>query len=192
MKRLILAAMALGALAAPVSAQQAHRQGWWVEAAGGYGYLRVGTQSQEVRRQNGVSGYVRAGRQIGRNVSLGLEWQGYTGDTDTITTKLGSLQMFALFNPWGHIPLFLSGGIGMVDGQVLVGIPVNTVYEAKGSGVGLNFGASYDIRIGQRWAIAPSVSTHISALGDFIISPTRKADDVIATVYQLGVGITWR
>jgi len=192
MKRLILAALALAAVAAPASAQQAHRQGWWVEASGGYGYLRVGTQSQEVRRQNGMSAYVRAGHQLGRNVSLGLEWQGYTGDTDTLTAKLGSLQMFGLFNPWGHIPLFLSGGVGMVDGRVLVSLPGGQIYEAQGAGMGLNFGASYDIRIGQRFAITPSVSTHISALGDFIISPTQKADDVIATVYQMGVGITWR
>ena len=192
MKRLILAALVLAAIAAPASAQQAHRQGWWAEASGGYGYLRVGTQSQEVRRQNGVSAYVRAGRQLGRNVSLGLEFQGYTGDTDTITTTLGSLQMFGLLNPWGRIPLFLSGGVGMVDGRVLVGLSNGQVYEAQGTGVGLNFGASYDIRVGRHWAITPSVSTHISALGDFVISPTQKADDVIATVYQLGVGITWR
>jgi opacity protein-like surface antigen len=192
MKRLFLAALALTALAAPAAAQQAHREGWWVEASGGYGYLRVGTQSQQVRRQVGVSGYLRGGRQLGRNVSLGLELSAYTGDTDTVTTHVGGLHAIAVFNPWGNIPLFLSGGVGVSDGRVQVGLPVNQVYEAKGTGVGLDFGAAYDIRVGQRFAITPSVSAHISALGDFIFSPTQKADDVIATVYQVGVGITWR
>jgi hypothetical protein len=192
MKRPILAALALAALAAPAAAQQAHREGWWAEAAGGYGYLRVGTQSQQVRRQTGTSWYLRVGRQLGHNVSAGLEASTYTGSADTMDAHVSSLQAIAVFNPWSRIPFFLQGGFGITDGLVQVTVPPGQVYEATGTGMGLSFGASYDIHVGRRLSITPTVATHISALGDFIFSPTQKADDVIATAYLVGVGVTWR
>lgn len=194
MKRAIVVPALLAALvafAAPASAQQA-RTGWWAEGAAGYGYLRVGTADDQVRRSEGVSGLLRVGRKIGTRTSLGLEATWFQRDRDTTSIRVGALHAIALFDPWRSLPLHLQMGVGISDGRVTVAIPVTQVFEAKGTGVGLSFGVGYDIRVGRHLAITPSVATHIAALGDITFSPTAIADDVIATAYHVGVGITWR
>ena len=188
----VLAALLSSAMAGPALAQQAHRPGWWAEAAGGYGYLRVGNASNEVQRATGTSWYFRVGHQLAHNVSLGLEATTLRTSGDTANAYVNGLLGIVVFNPWSHLPLFFHGGLGLSDGKVVVSIPTNQKFQAQGTGVGLTFGAAYDIRVGRNFAISPSVQTHISALGDFHFSPTQIADDVIGTSYQVGVGITWR
>jgi hypothetical protein len=195
MSRRVAAVLTLllpGLLATRAAAQQAHRPGWWLEAAGGYGYLRVGTASNEVQRAEGTSYFVRGGRQLAHNVSLGLEYTSFRGDKNSASAYVDGIEAIAVFNPWSKVPFFFSGGVGISDGRVTVSIPTNQLFVAQGTGVGLSFSAAYDIRIGRHFAITPSVQSHIGALGDFHFSPTQIADDVIATAYQVGVGITWR
>ncbi len=191
MKRAIVVPALLAALAAPAAAQQA-RTGWWAEGAAGYGYLRVGTADDEVRRTEGFSGILRVGRKIGSRTSVGLEGTWFVRDRDTLVTQVFGVHAIAMFDPWRSLPLHLQMGVGISDGKVQVAVPVTQVYKARGTGVGLSFGAGYDIRVGRRLAITPSVATHIAALGDFTFSPTATADDVIGTAYHIGVGITWR
>ena len=146
----ILAALMLGALAAPAAAQQAHRPGWWLEAAGGYGNLRVGTASNEVQRATGSSWFLRGGRQVSHNVSLGLEFTTFRGDQGSASAYVNGTHAIVVFNPWSRVPLFLSGGVGIADGRVKVSIPTSQIYDAKGTGVGLSFSAAYDLRVGDR------------------------------------------
>ena len=187
----LLAALLLGTVATPAAAQ-AHREGWWAEASGGYGYLRVGTAADEVQRTTGASFYVRAGYQIAHNVSFGLEATRFYASVDTANVYVDGATFIVLFNPSSHLPLYLHGGVGISDGRLIVDVPVQQKFAAQGTGVGLSFGAAYDIRVGRHLAITPAVQTHIAALGDFHFTPTTVANDVIATAYQVGVGITWR
>jgi opacity protein-like surface antigen len=191
MKRVIVVPALLAALAAPAAAQQA-RTGWWGEGSFGYGYLRVGTADDEVRRTEGASTVLRVGRKIGARTSVGLEGTWFVRDRDSALTQVFGLHAIAMFDPWRSLPLHLHLGVGFADGKVQVSVPVTQVFKARGTGVGLSFGAGYDIRVGRHLAITPSVGTHIAALGDFTFSPTAIADDVIGTAYHVGIGITWR
>ena len=43
----------------------------------------------------------------------------------------------------------------------------------------------------RRIALTANLATYVTAVGDIVL-PTRRVDDVIATIYELGIGFTIR
>jgi hypothetical protein len=178
-------------LAASAAAQQPHRSGYTLEAAAGYAFHRIATSDSAVHKSTGTSEYLRLTRVLGSRVSAGLEFKAYQGSSDSVSTHVNGLEAIALFYP-GRMPLYLQMGVGLANGRVLVLDSLNRTFEGRGTGVGLSFGTGYELPMGPRWAISANASVHFAALGDIGLANGQVAEEVIATTYQLGLGITFR
>jgi hypothetical protein len=63
--------------------------------------------------------------------------------------------------------------------------------NAEGTGVGLSFGAGWDIPLSRHFALTLNGSMFVTAIGDIIL-PGRTVDDVITSTYALSVGLVLR
>jgi hypothetical protein len=59
------------------------------------------------------------------------------------------------------------------------------------TGSGLTFGMGFDIGVFSWLALSGNLGTYVTAVGDVHVNGT-VVDDIIATVYEAGVGLTLR
>lgn len=189
----------VGLLAAGAWAQRPHRSGVWVEAGGGLGYVRISSSgSTVVTSAPGSVSYLRAGARLSDKVMLGIENFGFVDDmlgffrADTSSVgQTWSLSAVVLWYPW-RSGLFVKAGVGAAQGTFVVtppggGSPVTT----RGTGVGLTFGAGYDLKLSRKFALTTCLCGDIAGIGDVVL-PTARVDDVIASIYHVTIGITLR
>lgn len=200
----VLAALALlpFALAAappsPPKPPRPHRTGFWVEFASGPGYVRVASSnSADPTTSTGSSGYFRLGGTLSNRVLLGVESFGLTDETfgfapedPSLVAETASLTAVVLWFPW-RSGVFFKGGVGMAEGEFTVTPRPGERVTATGTGVGLTFGVGFDLPLSRKLALTANAATAIAAIGDLIL-PAVAVDDVIATMYQLTVGLTFR
>jgi hypothetical protein len=197
----LLAAVLLFVLGTPVAAQRPHRSGFWIETGGGPSQIRVGcTGCEDVTRRAGSGGYLRLGGAVSDRVMFGVEsWTladetfGFARDDTSLVAENTSLAAVILWYPW-RSGFFLKGGVGLAYGDftlpaetTLLAEPVRT----RGTGVGLTFGAGYDLPIWRSLALTTSAGVWVTAIGDIVL-PAFRVDDVIATMYGATIGLTIR
>src|SRR4051812_50050938 len=93
--------LAIG-VAAPAQAQRRVRSGFWFDAGGGYGTLRVtclGCPSPT--SADGLAITLSAGGTVSRYVLVGVEAQAWNGVGDTRREALRTVSLVAHWYPWG-------------------------------------------------------------------------------------------
>lgn len=184
---------------AVAAGQRPHRSGLWVEAGGGFGYVRIASSgSTFVTSAPGSASYLRVGALLSDKVMLGIENFGFVdnmagffhGDTSSLA-ETWSVAAVVLWYPW-RSGVFAKGGVGAAQGTFTVtpaggGGPVT----ARGTGVTLTFGLGYDKRVSRKFFITGCLCADIAGIGDVVL-PTTRIDDMIASIYHLTVGLTLR
>ena len=179
-------------------AQEPHRSGFWLETGSGPGAVRIGCSGcPDITTAGGSSGYLRLGGVLSPKVLLGVETFGFTnqhfafaGQAASVIAEDASLGAVVLWYPWRG-GVFLKGGLGLARGTFTVTPDSSPVLHATGTGVGLTLGAGFDLRLSRRFALTLNAADCITAIGDVVLPGTR-VDDVIATMYQLTLGLTVR
>jgi hypothetical protein len=179
-------------------AQGAHRSGFWLEVGWGAGTVRSACSAcPTVTTAYGTSTHVRAGAALSSRALLGLElFALHSTDlvladgTAPVDARNGSVAPVVLWYV-GPSGLFLKGGVGLATGTFTVrpesGEPVTT--ERMGSTI--TFGVGFDVGVLRRLALTANLGMNVMAIGDVDVDGT-VADDVVATVYEAGIGITLR
>jgi hypothetical protein len=185
-------------LATPALAQRPHRSGFWVEGGGGPTSVRVGCANcSSVVRHPGASSYLRLGLAVSDGVLLGLENLdliegnfGFSGHGSATRAELSTLHVVTLWYPW-RAGLFIKGGVGISGGAFTFRPDSGQKRTARDTGVGLTFGLGYDLGLTRGLGLTASAAAAISPIGDVEL-PNGVADDVIATVYYISLGLTVR
>ena len=186
-------------LAAGAQAQRPHRSGLWVEAGGGLGYVRIASSgSTTVTSAPGSVSYLRVGVLLSDQVMIGIENFGFVDDMlgffGADTSSVGqtwSLSTVVLWYPW-RSGLFVKGGVGAAQGTFVVTPPGGgSPVTARGTGVGLTFGAGYDLRISRKLFLTGCLCADVAGIGDVVL-PTTRVDDIIASIYHVTIGLTLR
>lgn len=182
----------LALLAGSLAAQRPQRSGLWGEIAPGVGHARLACAGcPDVETSNGVTTQFRIGGTISRHVLIGVETFsmidrpfGVTSE-DSTSAESGTFAVIVMVFP-GKSGLFFKGGVGTSYGDFVIAADTSS-----GVGMGLTFGMGWDFPISRKFAVTGNVGTYVTALGDIVL-PGRRVDDVIATMYQLSVGFTFR
>jgi hypothetical protein len=178
-----------------------HRSGLWGELGFGPGYVRIGCSGcTDVIGANGGTSYVRIGGVLSDHALIGVELFsfldkgfGFSAQDSSTTAETGTLAVIILWYPGSH-GLFFKGGVGAAYGAF--SIPqdtagVVTADTSNGGGIGLTFGLGWDTPISRKFAFTGNAAVFVTAVGD-VVFPGRRVDDVIATMYQLSIGFTFR
>lgn len=198
MRTLVLVATLALALGHRAEAQRPHRTAFWLDVSSGPGAVRIGCGGcAEVTVAGGTTGDIRLGGTLSDKVLLGVEIFGFTDERfgfaphDTsITAENSSLNAVVLWYPW-HGGVFLKGGVGLAGGRFTVKADTGQGAVNEGNGVGLTFGLGFDLPISRRFALSANAAAFITAIGD-VRAQGVLVDDVIPTMYQLGVGFVLR
>lgn len=193
---LVAALAVLGA--ARAEAQRTHRTGFWLDLTSGPGAVRIGCGGcSNVTLSGGTTGDIRLGGTLSDKVLLGVESFGFTDDRfglaahDTsVTAENSTLDAVVLWYPWRG-GVFLKGGVGLAGGRFTVRSDTGPGAVNEGVGVGLTFGFGFDYPISRRFALTANAAAFITAIGDVTVNGVA-VDDVIPTMYQLGVGLALR
>lgn len=198
MTRLLAVVILLLATAQAVAAQGELRRGFWLEGSTGTGTVRnTCAGCPGITVGYGSSNHVRIGGSINRRVLVGLEV--FALRSSKITLASGAPPVDAenisvapiVIGYVGHSGFFLKGGAGLTRGNFTVrpesGEPVTT----RRTGSGLTFGVGLDIKLLQWLAMTVSLDTYVAAVGDVYVDEVL-VDDIIATVYEAGIGLTLR
>jgi len=190
----------LTAPVAPASAQRTdrpHRSGLWGELGAGPGRVRIACSGcTDVVTAGGVTSYVRIGGTVSDRVVIGFEvfslldrGFGFLSADSTSTAETATAAVVVLWFP-SRRGFFFKGGAGIAAGQFT--IPGTAGADtSNNAGIGLTFGVGWDFAISRKFAITTNFAAYVTAVGDVIL-PGRRVDDVIATMYQAGIGITFR
>ncbi len=188
--RALRAAVLLGGLfAGPALAQVPYRGGPWMDAGVGYGGLRLICDSAcGATETSGIEFTVTVGGAPTSNVLLGLQGQVWFRSPGQ---RVHSVMPIVQWYPWPAAGFFVRAGTGIVWGPVTPqpqGAPPST---QRSTGVGLDFGAGYDLPVSRHYGVTVQAAWHVAALGDMQIG-TATANDVIAYVTRIGVAIVYR
>lgn len=192
-----LAVLAVVALAAQ-GADRPHRRGLWGEFSFGQGLVRVACAGcTQVVSSNGATSHLRIGGTVSDHVLIGGEIFSLLDEAfefslgvSTKTAETATATVVVLWFP-GKTGLFFKGGVGAAFGQYTIPTSATTADTSSGAGMGLTFGAGWDWSISRKFAITANVGAFVTAVGDIVL-PGRRVDDVIATMYQFGIGLTFR
>lgn len=182
----MLALLAVAGTTAPLRAQGAG----WLGVSLGTGNLRVTCAScAGVARAGGSTLTLTVGGAPSGTVLLGLQGQVWW-DATVAGQEVQSLGLVAQWYPWRRT-FFLRGGTGLVRGSVAPRDSSAQRPPVGGSGIQLGIGFGADLRLTRRIALTLDAGTMIAALGDLAIGGIT-ADDTIAYVSRIGVGVTVR
>jgi hypothetical protein len=175
-----------------LSAQRPHRSGLWGELAPGVGYVRLACAGcPDVETASGVTSHFRIGGTVSQHVVMGVEAFSMidrpfgTTTEDSTSAESGTFAVIVMWFP-GKSGLFFKGGVGTSYGEFVIAADTS-----RGNGLGLTFGMGWDFPISRKFAITGNLATYVTGMGDIVL-PGRRVEDVIATMYELSVGFTFR
>lgn len=196
--RAIACATVLAVLANSLWAQRPKRSGLWGEIAPGVGHVRLACSGcPDVETNNGLTSQFRIGGTISKNVLIGFETFSLTTNPLEVknpgesSSETGTLAIIMMWYP-GKTGLFFKGGVGAAVGEFIFFQSDSTQADtSEGGGMGLTFAMGWDWPISRKFAITANLGAYVTALGDVVL-PSRRVDDLIATMYQFGIGFTFR
>lgn len=189
---------ASGASSGAVWGQTAFRTGVWFEGGSGAGMVRSACSAcPSATVAYGTSSHLRVGYAIAPQVLLGLELFALHSSELALTDGLapvdaenGSLGPVVMWYAGGS-GLFLKGGVGLARGTFTVRPASDDAVTAERGGLAITFGLGFDVGVTSWLAITANAGTYVTAIGDFVVDGT-VADDIVATVYEAGIGLTLR
>lgn len=177
---------------------QGIRSGFWMEGAAGTGTLRnTSAGSPGVTVGFGSAYHFRVGTSLNQRVLVGAELFWLRTGRVTLAPGLTPVKAenvsVAPVVIWyvGQSGFFLKIGAGLTHGVFTAVSGVSTTDPTERTGSGLTFGVGFDIGVGPWFALSANFGTYVMTIGDIEVNG-MLADDVIATVYEAGVGITIR
>ena len=191
-----LALLVDGAADGSSAQERPKRSGLWAEFAPGVGKVRLACSGcDDVEMLNGLSSHFRIGGRVSRRVLMGFEAfslidNPFVGEAGSSSTETGTLAIIFMWYP-GRRGLFFKGGVGPATGEFIIVTDSVQADTSNGGGMGLTFGTGWDWPISRKFAITANLGVYVTALGDIVL-PNRRVDDLIATMYQVGVGFTFR
>lgn len=170
----------------------------WLEGAIGTGTVRNGCGGCDaVTAGYGGTDYLRVGRSITQRVLVGLEVFALSASNielgptsapiDAVNRSLAPIVIWYV----GGSGFFLKGGAGLARGTFAVRTSAGETVTTKRTGSALTYGLGFDIGILSWLALSASLGSHVMAIGDVPVDGA-VVDDIIATVYEVGVGLTLR
>ncbi|HJS43936.1 MAG TPA: hypothetical protein VJ755_10730 [Gemmatimonadales bacterium] len=185
----------------PRKPSRPHRSGLWGEFGFGPGHARIACSGcEEVVGANGTTSYVRLGGIVSDHVLIGFEAftllnksLGHASPDSGTTAETGTAAIIIMWYP-GSRGLFFKGGVGAAFGQFSIpGDSAGTAVAdtSEGGGIGITFGLGWDAPISRKFAFTGNAGVFVTALGDVALA-NRRVDDLIATMYSVSVGFTFR
>lgn len=186
--------MVLGLLVAALAfktadAQSPSRRGFWLAAAFGGGYTTADCDQCDVEsRETGSYLALALGGTVSRRVLVGAELNSWYRAIEDGDESLLGLFTVVQWYPWSARGLHLRTGVGWSYARSGYRLDDKTGKASK-LGLGLRFGAGWDIRIRPTVSISPFLGAHIAALGDTEVRGTTLRN-LLTTSRQVGVGVT--
>lgn len=172
--RLLVVAALLTTPPAAHAQQTAPHSGFWL--GGGLG---VGFNDDGPGDDAGGAGYIRMGGTLSPRWLLGGEAIGMSRDVEGVTVSQGNATFTALYyfaSPGGP---FVKGGVGFASYVVSEDLLGGT-FTTDEEGLGLTFGAGYDLRLGRNLYLTPNVDVLLQSFDEFA--------DATALLLTLGIG----
>lgn len=179
--------------AAAVPGAADSRKGFWMGAGLGTGAGSMHCGICEHEREQGTSGYLRAGTTINRKLLLGVEASGWQRTGDTGKRRLVSLTGGFWWYPNERHGYYLHGGAGLSQWRASQD---NDAVTSKA--VALVAGVGYEVRVNPELSIVPFLNALGSSSGalwlenkDAVSFERRKLPSGgHALLFQIGLGIT--
>lgn len=182
---------------AGADAQALGRSGLWLEAGVGTGTVRNSCgRCQSVTSAYGGTDFVRVGTSLGPRVLLGVEVFALSASNLALGAASAPVDAenlaVAPIVLWyvGRSGFFLKGGAGLAHGTFRVPT-TNGAVTTERTGSALTFGIGFDVPLARWLALTASLGTNVMAIGDVSVDGT-VVDEIIATVYEAGFGLTLR
>jgi hypothetical protein len=140
---------------------------------------------------------MRLGGTVSHKIFVGLEafslideTFGFDAGDETLFSENATLAAIVLWYPWRH-RFFVKSGVGLASGEFMVDASSDEPILSEGLGVGMSFGVGFDLPVWRSFALTTNAGVLFTAIGDVVL-PTAVVDDVIATMYNVSIGITIR
>ena len=180
------------------ASSQGVRSGFWMEATAGTGTVRnTCAGCPGVTVGFGSTSALRVGGALNRRVLVGMEalWL----DSPDVTLGPGVTPVEAEHLSLVPVVMWYVGGSGFFikagAGLARVNFTQTTGPDAGNvtgrTGTGLTFALGFDVGVMRWFALTANLGTSVMAIGDLDVNG-QLVDDVIATVYEAGVGLTLR
>lgn len=169
------------------------RRGWWFGGGLGTGAGSMRCGICEAEREQGTTGYLRAGRTINRKLLLGMEGSAWQRTGEAGRRRLLALTAGAWWYPNPRHGWFLRGGAGVSRWKASEGDEA-VVSQA----LALVAGVGYEVRVNPVLSIVP----YLNALGSSSGALWLETRDAVsferrklptgghALLFQVGIGIT--
>jgi hypothetical protein len=150
-------ALLMVGVATTTAAQE--KQGFVFGVGLGYGSLGAG-DCDGCGRESSFSGHLRAGGVLNQKLLLGVESTGWYKDTEGVALSTGTLTGSLYVYPSEKGGFFAKGGAGLG----YAGASADGFGSDSEFGFGWQLGAGYDIKVGTKSAITPTVTYFSSHL----------------------------
>jgi hypothetical protein len=140
---------------APAEVREPGRSGFWLGlgvGAGGESFdLSPSVGYSEALYKPTVS--FRLGGTVGQNLRLGAEVLSWINEVGPAVESLSSALFIAQYYPWSSVGLYLKGGVGIGRNAV----DFDDGYDEGDTGLAGLIGAGYELRLGKRFFLNPSI-----------------------------------
>lgn len=156
------------------------RQGFWFNIGFGYGTADFNCDNcGNTSRESGVTANLALGGTLSEQFLLGVESDGWYKKDSGVHNLFGNFMLVGYFYPSPSADFFLKGGIGSASYLFRNGTSVDD------NGLGFMVGGGYDIPIGRRTSLSPTVAFNLGTMGDH-----QGARGVKINWLQIGASIT--
>ncbi len=165
------------------------RQGFWIGFGLGAGSAGADCQGCSGDRTNGLSGYLRLGGTLSRNLLLGIETNGWTHSESGANETMGFGDLVMLWYPSATGAFYLKFGLGGMAYQADIPL-LGTI---KATAPGGSFGAGYEFRVRKNFSLNLFLNALAGAPASWTLNGVKQTStsDIKLNLAQLGVGLTW-
>lgn len=155
--------------------ETAPHSGFWLSGGLGGGI----TDGDSAGDDGGPAAYLRLGGTTSDRVLLGGEIIGLSRDVGDATVSQGNSTFSVLYYPASPGGFFAKAGVGFASAVVSTDVGGGT-FTSDESGLGLTFGAGYDVRIGGNLYLTPNLDILVQSFDEFA--------DSNLFLFTLGIG----
>jgi len=162
------------------------RDGFWIGFGLGYGSANITCDvCDSGPRTDGVTGFVKLGGALSRNLLLGGAIHGWAHSDGAASETMTNVTASLYYYPEAKRGFFITGGLGLSNYHV------NSAPSFDGTGWGFTGGAGYDIRVGRDVSLTPVVNYVYGRVGDVTQGGLGFATGWRQNVVEFALGATF-